>query len=329
MKAIICTRFGPPEVLQMAEVEKPVPKDHEILVRVHATTVTSGDCRMRSFTVPPSFWLAGHLALGFNKPRKQILGSEFAGDIEAVGKDVVRFKEGDPVFGSTMHGFGAYAEYLCVPEDGVVAKKPANRTYVEAAAIPFGGLTALLFLRKANIQSGHKVLINGASGAVGTYAVQLAKHFGADVTATCSDANLEFVRSLGADTVIDYHKEDFTKNGQTYDMILDVMGKTRFSRCKNSLNKKGAYLNLVMVMEGPKRIWYQFTTGKRVIGGTASKGIPRAKQNEALVILKELVEAGKIIPIIDRTYPFEQMAEAHRYVDKGHKKGNVAITLIA
>ena len=327
MKAIICTRFGPPEVLQMAEVEKPVPKDHELLVRVRATTVTSGDCRMRSFTVPPSFWLVGHLALGFYKPRKQILGSEFAGDIEGVGKDVTRFKEGDPVFGSTMHGFGTYAEYLCVPEDGVVANKPVNRTYEEAAAIPFGGLTALLFLRKANIQNGQKVLINGASGSVGTYAVQLAKHFGADVTATCSSANLELVRSLGADMAIDYHKEDFTKNGRTYDIILDVVGKTRFPHCKNSLNEDGSYLNLVMVMEGPKRRWYHLTTGKNVIGGAASKGIIRAKQNEALVILKELVEAEKIIPIIDRTYPFEQMAEAHRYVDKGHKKGNVAITL--
>ena len=313
----------------MAEVEKPVPKDGEILVKVHSTTVTSADCRMRNFKVPPAFWLAGHVALGFTKPRKPILGSEFSGEVQAVGKDVKRFKEGDQVFGSTMHGFGTYAEFVCLPEDGVVAIKPANKTYQEASAIPFGGLASLFFLRKGNIQEDQKVLIYGASGAVGTYAVQLARYFGTAVTGVCSSSNLELVRSVGADKVIDYTKTDFTKNGQTYDIILDAVGKTKFSQCKNSLKQNGFYLHTVMVAEGPKRLWYSMTTGMKVIGGAASKGIPRPEQIEALVFLKELVEAGKIIPIIDRTYPLEKIAEAHRYVDKGHKKGNVVITLDA
>ncbi|MGD0818103.1 MAG: NAD(P)-dependent alcohol dehydrogenase [Methanomassiliicoccales archaeon] len=326
MKAIVCTRFGPPEVLRISELEKPVPRDNEIRIRVHATTVTTGDCRMRSFTVPPMFWIAGHLALGFTKPRKPILGSEFAGEIDAVGEDTKRFKVGDQVFGSTMHGFGAYAEYLCVPEDGLVALRPANRTYEEAAGIPFGGLTALLFLRKGNIRSGQRVLINGASGAVGTYAVQLAKYFGAEVTGVCGTANLELVKSLGADAVIDYKKEDFTRNGQTYDIILDAVGKTKFSRVKNSLKENGYYLHLVMVAEGPKRRWYAATTGKHVIGGQASKGITQKEQKEALIFLKELVETEKIRPVMDRTYPFERIAEAHSYVDKGHKKGIVAVS---
>jgi len=327
MKAIICTKYGPPEVLQLNEVAKPTPKDNEILVKVYATTVTSGDCRVRSFTVPPIFWLPGRIALGFRRPKKQILGCEFAGEIEAVGKDVKRFKEGDQVFAFTHPSFGAYAEYRCMPEDGMVAIKPANMTYEEAAAIPFGGMTALRFLRKGNIQSGQKVLIYGASGAVGTYAVQLAKCFGAEVTGVCGTTNLDMVKSLGADKVVDYTKEDFTKSGETYDIIFDTVGKTTFSRCKNSLQEKGFYLQTVMMLSDLKGLWYSMTTGKKVVGGIASKGIPLPKQPEDLVILKELIEAEKVKPVIDRRYPLEQIPEAHRYVDKGHKKGNVVITV--
>ena len=327
MKAIICTKYGPPEVLQLNEVAKPTPKDNEILVKVYATTVTSGDCRLRSFTVPPIFWLPGRIALGFTRPKKQILGCEFAGEIEAVGKDVKRFKEGDQVFAFAHPSFGAYAEYNCMPEEGVVAIKPANMTYEEAAAIPFGGLTALRFLRKGNIQSRQKVLIYGASGAVGTYAVQLAKCFGAEVIGVCGTTNLDMVKSLGADKVVDYTKEDFTKSGETYDIIFDTVGKTTFSRCKNSLKEKGFYLQTVMMLSDLKGLWYSMTTGKKVVGGLASKGIPLPKQPEDLVILKELIEAEKVKPVIDRRYPLEQIPEAHRYVDKGHKKGNVVITV--
>ena len=327
MKAALCTRFGPPEVLQIAEMEKPVPRDGEILVKVHATTVTTADCRVRGFKVPPAFWLAAHLALGLTRPRRPILGSEFSGEVQGVGKDVKLFRKGDQVFGSTMHGFGTYAEFICVPEDGWIAIKPANRTYEEVAAIPFGGLTALLFLRKAKIHSGQKVLIYGASGSVGTYAVQLAKYFGAEVTGVCGTSNLELVRSLGADRVIDYSKEDFTRNGETYDIIFDAVGKTKFPSCKTSLAPDGYYVHGVMVVEGPKRLWYSLTTGMKVIGGGASKGVPRSEQIEGLVFLKGLVESGRIRPVIDRSYTLEQIAEAHRYVDQGHKKGNVVITM--
>ncbi len=322
MKAVVCTKYGSPDVLQLQEVEKPVPKDNEILVRICATTVTSGDCRIRSFTVPPLFWFAGRLALGFTKPKKAILGMELAGEVESVGKDVQLFKKGDQVFGSTYgSGFGSYAEYKCLPEDGVVAIKPANMSYEEAAGVTFGGNTALWFLREGNIQSGQKVLIYGASGSVGTFAVQLAKYFGAEVTRVCSTANLELVKSLGADEVIDYTREDFAKSGQTYDIIFDTVGKTSFSRCKNSLKRGGFFLEAVMVLAPVIGLWYSMTTGRRVVGGTAGE------KTENLIFLKELIEAGKIRAVIDRRYPLEQMAEAHRYVDKGHKKGNVVITV--
>ena len=322
MKAVVCTKYGPPEVLQLRELEKPTPKDNEVLIKIFATTVTSGDMRMRSFKIPPLPWLPMRIIMGFRGPRKKILGMDLAGEIESVGKDVNLFKKGDQIFGSTG-GFGAHAEYVCLSEEEVLTTKPTNMTYEEAAPVFFAGHTALHFLRKGNIQSEQKVLIYGASGAVGTFAVQLARYFGAEVTGVCSTTNLELVKSLGADKVIDYTKEDFTKSGETYDIIFDTVGKSPFSGCVRSLKKKGFYLRTVHMTLSPivRGLWTSMTSSKKVIGGVASE------HKEDLIFLKELIEAGKIKPVIDRRYPLEQIAEAHGYVETGHKRGNVVITL--
>ena len=308
MKAMVTTTYGPPEVLQIQEREKPIPKPNEVLIKIHATTVSVGDVKMRSLDVPPVQKILGRLFLGWTKPRKDILGMELAGEITEVGADVTKFKIGDQVFASTFwSGLGGHAEYNCIPEDGMIALKPANISYEEVVPILGGGVTAAKILKKGNIQPGQKILIYGASGNVGSYAVQIAKHFGAEVTGVCSTKNLEWVQELGADKVSDYTKEDFTQNGETYDLVFDAVNKMQPSQRKVSLNETGIYLNV----------------------DKDSGGIGKAKDHiEQLILLKELLDAGKIKSFIDRTYQFEQIPEAHKYVETGRKRGCVVVTII-
>jgi NADPH:quinone reductase-like Zn-dependent oxidoreductase len=322
MKAIVYTTYGPPEVLQLQEVRKPTPKEDEVLIKIRATTVTAGDHRARNLDFSTRFLaLLFGKNFGLTRPKYPILGFELAGEIEAVGQDVKRFKTGDQVFGATGGGSGAYAEYKCMPEDRLLATKPANVTYEQAAAVPVGGLAALYFLRKVDIQSGQKVLIYGASGSNGTFAVQLAKYFGAEVTGVCSTTNLELVKSLGADRVIDYTTEDFTKSGEIYDAIVDAVSKSSFSGSTRSLKKGGIYFIAGPNLPLLQILWTFMTSSKKVVFG------PDRAKTQDLVFLKELVEAGKVKPVIDRRYPLEHIVEAHRYVDQGHKKGNVVITV--
>jgi NADPH:quinone reductase-like Zn-dependent oxidoreductase len=323
MKAIVYEKYGHPSVLQVKEIEKPVPKENEVLIKIHATTVTSGDWRARSLNVPVGFGLISRLFFGVTKPRQPILGTELAGEIEAVGKEVRKFKVGDQVFAFSGAKMGCYAEYKCMPEDGAIALKPSNLLFEEAAALSFGGITALDFFRKGKLKSGEKVLINGASGGVGTAAVQIAKHFGAEITAVCSTANVELVKSLGATQVIDYTKEDFTRNGETYDVIIDTVGTAPYSRCKDSLKKGGRLLLVLAGLPAMLQIpLVSITSGKKIIAG------PAAERASDLHFLAELAKAGKFKPVIDRRYPFEQIVEAHSYVDTGRKRGNVIITLL-
>jgi NADPH:quinone reductase-like Zn-dependent oxidoreductase len=330
MNAVICTEYGSPDVLQLKEVEKPAPKDNEVLIRNYATTVNYGDLAARNFkeitpqkfNMPLLFWLIAKLSFGLKRPRITILGSEFAGEIEGVGKDVSSYKPGDPVFGYLGQSMGAYAEYLCVPETGVLALKPKNMTYEQAAVVPYGAIMALNLLRKAKIQPGQKVLIVGASGGIGSAAVQIARYFGAEVTGVCGTPRVGFVKSLGAERVIDYTKEDFTQNGETYDLIFDVLGKSSFSRCQDSLKPNGRYLLASFKMKQLlQMLWTSISGSKRVICAIAPGGV------EDLNSVKDLIEDGKIKAVIDQCFPFEQTAEAHRYVENGQKRGNVVITV--
>ena len=328
MKAIVWTKYGSPDGLQLREVPTPTPKDNEVLIKIHAVTASTPDTELRRLKLPLLFAIPLRLYLGFMKPtRITILGTEFAGEIVSVGKEVTQYQEGDQVFGYTGLGMGTYAEYMCLSEKpsamaSVMGKKPVNLTYEESAAAPFGGLEALHSLRQANIQRGQKVLIVGAGGTIGTYSVQLAKHYGAEVTAVDKPGKLEMLRSIGSDHVIDYTQRNFTKNGQTYDVILDTIGKSSFSGSLRSLNENGTYLNANPgLFSGVRMRWLSRRSSKKVITWTAGY---TAKN---LLALKELIEAGIIKPVIDRIYPLEQIADAHRYVEGGNKKGNVVITV--
>jgi len=322
MKAMVWTKYGSPDVLQLQEVEKPTPKDNEVLIKVHAATVTIADCELRRMQGSIPLVLAFRIYVGLVKPKRiTILGQELAGEIEAIGEKVTKFKKGDPVFSPCLLHLGAYAEYKCLPESYPVLK-PAGITYEEAATIPTGGINGLDFLRAGNVQSGESILINGAGGSIGTYAAQIAKGLGAEVTCVDSAEKLDMLRSIGADHVIDYTREDFTKNGKTYDVIIDVIGKSPFSRSLRSLKPNGRYvLGNPSTSSRLRARWTRATMGKKVIIALA-----RYKA-EYYAFLKEQMEAGNIKSIIDRRYPLEQTAEAHRYVDEGHKKGNVVITV--
>ncbi len=323
MKAVICTKYGPPEVLTIVEVVKPRPRQNEVLIKIQATTVSAADQRVRSFNLPISIWLPARLMLGLKKPRKSILGMELSGEIEAVGKNVTKFKKGNQVFAATLQSFGAYAAYICLPEDGPIALKPINITYEEAGAIPIGARTAYHYLHTiANVRPQQKILIYGASGSVGTYAVQLAKYFGAEVTAVCSTANIEMVKDLGADEVIDYTSPDYIEQLEMYDIIFITVDQCPFRACKEALKNKGIYLNVGRPLGSLPMLWTSLTSSKKIVVG---KNSPETA--EALNTLKRIVEEGQLKAVIDRNYKLNQIVEAHRYVDIGHKKGNVTITL--
>lgn len=330
MKAVIWTEYGPPDVLQIQEIEKPTPQDNDILIKIKATSVNYGDLLARNFksvtprefNMPFLFWLLSRLFFGFKNPKMKILGSEFAGEIEATGKNVKRFKTGDAVFGYLGQNMGAYAEYLCVNEDSVVAPKPANMSFEEAGVVPMGSIMAWYLMHKAKIQPGQKVLINGASGSIGSAAVQIAKHLGAEITGVCGTQRLEYVKSLGADHVIDYSTEDFTQNGEQFDLVFDVLGKSSFSRAKNVLSQNGRYLLASFKMKQLfQMLWTSIFGSKRVLC------ILAPGSTEDLIAVKNLIEAGKFKTIIDKSFPLEQTAEAHRYVETGYQKGKVAITV--
>lgn len=330
MKAVVFTEYGPPDVLLVREVATPVPNDREVLIRIRAASVNFGDMVVRNFKavtpakfhMPLLFWLIGRVTFGLRRPRVRILGSEFAGEIAAVGRDVTRFKEGDQVFGFRGPRMGAYAEYLCMPERGVLAAKPANLSFTEAAAVPYGALMALSLLRKIDIQPGQRVLVNGASGGIGPALLQLAKtHFQADVTGVCGTARMNYVRALGADRVIDYTKEDFTASGETYDVIIDILGRMPFARSKRALRPKG---RCILVSFKSRQVfqmlWTSLFGDKKLICAVSTE------TPEALRFIKGLVETGKLTPIVDRCFPLEQAADAHRYVEAGQRKGSVVLT---
>ncbi len=329
MKAIVYTEYGGPDVLHLKEVKKTYPKNNEVLIKVHAVSVNYGDMIARNFknispaafNMPFLFWILAKFTFGLSKPKKIILGNSFAGEVEAVGNGVKLFKKGDLVFGYTGEKMGAYAEYLCVPENGILALKPFNMSFDEASTIPYGALMALNLLKKATIQKGQNVLILGASGSIGAAAIQLVKHYyEAEVTAVCSTQGMEYVKKLGAHKVIDYKKEDFTKNGETYDLIFDVLGRSSFSKVKASLKQKGIYLSVSFKMKKLlQMLWTSITGEKKVICSLASP------KQEDLIFIKDLVELGKYKSIIDKTFPLEKTAEAHRYIESGIKKGNVVI----
>lgn len=330
MKATLYTEYGPPEVLRPGEVETPTPEANEIRVRVRATTVNYGDLiarnfrnvSMRAFNMPAPFYLPARMSFGFWKPSNPILGSEFAGDVEAVSQDVTRFRVGDAVYGYLGPSMGAYAEYLCIAEDGMVALKPANLSYEEAAAVPYGAMTALNLLRSVDIQPGDKVLINGASGAIGSYAVQIARQAGAEVTSVCGTRRMDFVEALGADHVIDYTQEDFTRNGQTYDLIFDILGRSSFATCKGPLSEDGVYLLASFKMLAVLQMLWTARAGRQKVICAMS-----SEKRDDLITINEMVEAGILTSIVDRCYPLDQAAEAHRYVEEGRKQGNVVITV--
>jgi len=322
MKAFVYRRYGGPDVVELAEVPKPVPRDNEVLVRIHATTVTSGDWRVRTLHVPTGLGLVARLAIGFTRPRQPIMGSEMAGTIESVGKHVTRFRVGDEVFGFPGGAMGSHAQYRTMPEDGRIARKPANLSFEEAASLPFGASTSLHYLRKARIKAGDAVLVIGASGGVGSAMVQLAKHFGAQVTGVTSTNNLALVASLGADRVIDYTREDFTARGETYDIVVDTVGKTPFARCRSVLKDKGRLLAVAAGMpEMLASVWAPLTGSRRVIAGPAEERVGDIPEIAALA------EAGALKPVIDRRYRFAQMPEAHAYVETGRKRGSVVVSV--